>query len=32
VVPLRGVILGGGTQDMDVFVSVTPVGGSSLGG
>jgi transglutaminase-like putative cysteine protease len=26
VVPLRGVILGGGTQEMDVFVNVTPVG------
>jgi len=24
VVPLRGVILGGGSQDMDVFVSVSP--------
>jgi len=24
VVPLRGVILGGGTQDMDVYVSVSP--------
>jgi transglutaminase-like putative cysteine protease len=27
VVPLRGVILGGGTQDMDVFVSVSPTDG-----
>ena len=25
VVPLRGVILGGGAQDMDVWVSVTPL-------
>ena len=27
VVPLRGVILGGGTQDMDVYVSVSPTDG-----